>query len=91
MSREIREALYDLGYEDLVLMGDEDSGYDEAIVGVTTDNRAVYDYDGMVKVLMDRDGMTYEEAVEFIDYNPARAVPYYPNGPIIMHRFPPED
>ena len=29
----------------------------------------VYDYDKMVKVLVTRDDMSYEEAEEYIDYN----------------------
>lgn len=28
--------------------------------------------------------MTYEEAVEWIDFNTIRALPYYPNGPIVL-------
>ena len=30
---------------------------------------AVYDYDMCVHVLMERDGMTCEEAIEFMDFN----------------------
>jgi hypothetical protein len=34
---------------------------------------------------MDKDGMTYEEAVEFIDYNTVPACPYMgSNAPIIL-------
>ena len=48
-------------------------GFDNAIIGVgercTTDAMIVYDYDKMVKVLVTRDDMSYEEAEEYIDYN----------------------
>ena len=48
-------------------------GFDNAIIGVgercTTDPMIVYDYDKMVKVLVTRDDMSYEEAEEYIDYN----------------------
>ena len=48
-------------------------GFDNAIVGVgernNTDSMIVYDYNKMVNVLMTRDGMTYEEAEEYIDFN----------------------
>ncbi len=48
-------------------------GFDNAIIGVgercTTDSMIVYDYDKMVKVLVTRDDMSYEEAEEYIDYN----------------------
>ena len=48
-------------------------GFDNAIIGVgernSTDSMIVYDYDKMVKVLVTRDDMSYEEAEEYIDYN----------------------
>ena len=34
-----------------------------------TDSMIVYDYDKMVKVLVTRDDMSYEEAEEYIDFN----------------------
>jgi hypothetical protein len=40
----------------------------------------------MIDCLVEEDGMSYEEAMEFIDYNTIRALPYYPNGPIILMR-----
>ena len=48
-------------------------GFDNAIIGggerCTTDSMIVYDYDKMVKVLVTRDDMSYEEAEEYIDFN----------------------
>ena len=39
----------------------------------------------MIKVLMERDGMEYDEAMEYIDYNCVRAIPYYGEmSPIIV-------
>lgn len=62
--------------------------YDTALIGVTDDNRAVYDYDLMVEWLMEQKNFTLEDAVEWIDYNTARAIPYMGNdGPLILHRF----
>lgn len=57
----------------------------EAIIGVTTTNVVVYDFDKMVQCLVDEDGMTAEEAAEFIEYNTVRTLPYMPNPPIIMY------
>lgn len=54
----------------------ENPNYDDAFIGLTLDNRAVYDYDKMVECLMKEDDITYEEAVEFIEYNTIRALPY---------------
>lgn len=47
-------------------------GFDDAIIGTTMsvhDLRVVYSYHKMVDVLMVRDGMSEDEAMEFIDYN----------------------
>lgn len=58
--------------------------FNEAIIGVTTDDRAVYDYDLMVESLAKKDNISLDEAQEFIDYNTVRALPYMSNAPIIM-------
>ena len=42
---------------------------DEAIIGLTTDMRVVYDTYKIQSILMEESGMTYDEAVEYADYN----------------------
>lgn len=46
-------------------------GLDDAIVGIIRLDciRAVYDYEKIIKILMDRDGMSRDEAAEFYDVN----------------------
>ena len=47
-------------------------GFDEAIIeiGVQAMNDvAIYDYEMCVRILMKRDGMTYEEADEYMQFN----------------------
>ena len=47
-------------------------GFDEAIAGVVWDGertRVVYDTELILELLMGRSEMTYEEAVEYFDYN----------------------
>lgn len=48
-------------------------GFDEAFIGLSQRINepllAVYSYDKMVDVLVQRDEMEYEEAVEYIDFN----------------------
>jgi hypothetical protein len=48
-------------------------GFDDAIVGIacraTSDPLVAYSRDLCIKVLMDRDGMSEEEANEFFDFN----------------------
>ena len=55
--------------ENVLLM----DGFDEALIGfaerINTPLIAIYDWNKMVEVLMTRDGMEYEEAVEYISYN----------------------
>lgn len=64
----------------------DNMSYDGSIIGVTTDGRVVYDYDKMVEELMRDEEWDYEDAVEWIDYNTIRALPYAgENGPIIMY------
>ena len=61
--------------------------YDTALIGVTEDNRAVYDFEMMVEWLVETQGFTQEEAIEWIDYNTIRALPYMGyDAPIIMYR-----
>ena len=48
-------------------------GFDEAIIGYSQRGNerllAVYSYEKMVEVLVSRDRIEYEEAVEYIDFN----------------------
>ena len=60
--------------------------YSSAFIGVSTDNRAVYDYEKMVEWLINTEGFTEEEAIEWIDYNTLRAIEYFgEDAPIIMY------
>ena len=64
----------------------DNMSYDGSIIGVTTDGRVVYNYDMMVEELMQDEEWSYDDAVEWIDYNTIRALPYAgENGPIIMY------
>lgn len=47
-------------------------GFDDAIVGIGqrfNSTFVVYDYPKVIETLITRDGMTYEDAVEFFDFN----------------------
>lgn len=80
-----REALCDMGHDESILF--DCPNFDDAIVGVTYEGRVVYDYDAMVKCLMEDQGMDEDEAVEFIEYNTIRALPYEgEEAPIVMNR-----
>lgn len=75
------------GYEDVVLL--KDYSYDDALIGVTEDGRAVYDYEKMISWLMTTEGRTPEEAEEWVNYNTLRALPYAGDkAPLIMYPLP---
>ena len=85
-----REFICDMGFPEAVVFDGPD--YDDAIIGVTDDGRVVYDYDKMVESFAQRNGVPEEEAMEFIDYNAIRAIPYAgPHAPVVMYPFREED
>lgn len=78
------ELLLESGYEDVVVFSNY--SYDDALIGVSSDNRAIYDYEKMVEWLVRNEDFSYEEAADWIDYNTIRALPYGgENAPIIMY------
>lgn len=81
---ELKERLIDLGYEDSIVL--ENPDYASAVVGVDSNGRVIYDFNLMVDFLVKKDGISSEEAIEFIEYNTIRALPYAgENCPIIMY------
>lgn len=81
--RNQREILCDAGYDEAVVFDGPD--FDTAIIGVTDEGQVVYDFEKMITQLAEDEGITREEAIEFIEYNTIRALPYIENGPIIIH------
>jgi hypothetical protein len=78
------EKILAAGYEDVMIF--ENYSYDDALIGVTEDGRAVYDFDKMVRWLVETEDFTDEEAIEWIEYNTIRALPYMgDDAPIIMY------
>lgn len=63
-----------------------DYSYDDALIGISDDNRAIYDYDKMVSWLANEENLSEEEAEDWINYNTIRALPYFgANAPIVMY------
>lgn len=78
------EILLENGYENVMTFGRSDC--DDALIGVSNDDRAIYDYDLMIESLMSHDDMTYEEAIDWVD-GIIRFIPVMGNkSPIIMYR-----
>ena len=79
------DKLLDMGYTDSKTF--LNPSYETAIIGVNTDGRVIYDYELMVEYLIDNDNMTREEAVDYIDYNTIRSLPYVGyKAPIVMYK-----
>ncbi len=78
------ERILNAGYENVKYL--TNYSYDDALIGITEDNRAVYDYNKMVEWLIKEEGFTEMGAREWIDYNTIRALPYMgEDAPIIMY------
>ena len=61
--------------------------YESAIIGITTDGRAVYDYYRMIEELSKEDDIDYGEAEDFILYNTVGSLrPAEEKFPIIMYK-----
>ena len=79
----LKEKLEELGYEGTIIL--ENPSYSTAIAGISPNGNLIYNYDLMIEYLIEHDNMTYEDAVEFIDYNTIRAIEYMGEfKPIIM-------
>lgn len=87
---QLKQHLCDLGYEDVVVFDDTlGFSYAGAYIGMSDDGRAVYSYDRMIEWLMTTQDWTYEESVEWIDFNTIRALPYAGGrGPIVVYDDP---
>ena len=82
MNQELLEALGEINQEALLADGLED-----AFIGYTVNHHiphvAVYDIDKCIEVLVTRDGMTHEDADEYLSFNTLGAY-VGENGPIFI-------
>ncbi|MCQ2087671.1 MAG: hypothetical protein MJZ37_06355 [Bacilli bacterium] len=81
INKDIRESLP----EEAIVF--DNPSYDNSILGVTDDNRIVYNYDSMIEELMSDENMNYEDAADFVSYNTVRALGYFSkeNKPIVVY------
>ena len=60
--------------------------FNDAIIGVSENDKLVYSYELMVEVLAKNDHMTEEDSMDYIDYNVIRSLPYLGDrAPIVVH------
>lgn len=91
-NKELKDIISDMvgGDEDtldqiVVLEGDE---FADGFIGLSTDNAAVYSYEKLVTSLSTQnDDWEETDAIEWLEYNTLRAIPYIKEGiaPIIIH------
>lgn len=54
----------------------DNHAYDNSVVGITEDGILVYDFDKMVEEFMEDEGCDELDAIEWLEYNTLRALPY---------------
>ena len=60
-------------------------GLDNAVIGVDQNaEKLVYSINDIVDCFVEQ-GMEPDEAIEYYEYNTARAIPYIPNAPILIY------
>jgi hypothetical protein len=66
-------------------------GYEDALIGYDYKypTKAIYDSDKCIDILIKRDNMTFDEAIEYFEYNTITSLDYIPeqNRPIILCKF----
>ena len=84
------DKLVENGYEGVRYL--TNPSYDTALIGVSESGRAVYDFNKMVEWLIQNSSLTREDAVEFIEYNTIRALPYAgEDAPVVMYALESEE
>lgn len=71
---ELREFLEAQGHEGTVFF--ENPSFVKAITGITDSGQLIYDYDLMILAAMEEENWDAEGAIEWIEYNTLRSIPY---------------
>lgn len=71
---ELREYLEAQGHENTIFF--ENPSFVKAITGITDSEQLIYDYELMIASAMEEENWSEEEAIEWIDYNTIRSIPY---------------
>lgn len=78
----LREEIADIA-EDAVLF--DNPSFDGSIVGVSINGEVIYELDTMILEMSLEEGISRDEAEDFIGYNTVRALPYLPEPrPVII-------
>ena len=71
---ELCEFLEAQGHEETVFF--EHPSMVKAITGITDSEQLIYDYNLMIEAAMEEEGWTCEDAIDWIEYNTLRSIPY---------------
>ena len=71
---ELREYLEAQGYEETVFF--ENPSFVKAITGITDSGQLIYNFDMMIEAAMEEEGWDAEGAIEWIEFNTLRSIPY---------------
>ena len=81
---ELKLSLVESGHEESIVL--DNPNYLTAIVGVDDSGRVIYSYEKMIQFLILTESMSHEDAIEFVDYNTIRAIPYMgEKAPIVIY------
>lgn len=86
IDKELREALDNYAKEQETTFPFFDNpSFDKSIVGISSDNRVIYDYNKMAREFAKDNHCSIQEAIEFIEFNTIRDIPFLgEKAPIIM-------
>jgi len=73
VNEELRDIIAEVNDEAIVF---DNPSFDNSIIGMSTDGHVIYSMELMIKELAEEDNITEDEALDFIDYNTVRALPY---------------
>ena len=74
VDEKLRKRLSENGYEDSIVF--DNPSFDNSIVGLTENGETVYDYDRMLAEYCRDNKCEIEDAIDWIDYNTIRTIPY---------------
>lgn len=86
--KELREYINE-AYDEVCLF--DNPSFDKSLIGITDEGEAIYGYNAMVEELAEDDNITSLEAMEFIDYNTMRSLPYTHPRIIVVNEITNED
>lgn len=71
---ELREYLEAQGHEETIFF--ENPSFVKAITGITDSGQLIYNFDMMIEAAMEEEGWDAEGAIEWIEFNTLRSIPY---------------